>query len=98
MDTTTKQKANKEPLHYRLFRAAVMLIIIVLGSVEIDASKLNPEPFTQHTHWGLGMAAVAGMAAGMVGTHRSKKENMVFSGLALVILACLIWRILSAAV
>ena len=87
----------KEPMWVRVIQAIAFLLIILLGSTEVDCKQLSPDPFLQNTTWGITMAFGAGALAYFLSSRRLRWENWT-AGIGLIILlAYMAFRIFHAA-
>jgi len=87
----------KEPIWIRVIQAGAFLLIILLGTIEVDRKQLSPDPFLQNTTWGITMAFGAGALAYFLSARRLRWENWT-AGIGLIILlAYMAFRIFHAA-
>ena len=93
---TPKLRTKDEPLLIRLIFPAVVLFFLLLCSVEVDMTKLQPHPDKQNLIWGLYQAALTGYMAGKVSQYRSKMENWAYGGVAVLIAAFMIYKVSGA--
>ena len=88
----------KEPNWIRVIQAGAFLLIILLGTIEVDRKQLSPDRFLQNTTWGITMAFGAGAMAYFLSARRLPWENWTaWVGLVLL-LGYVAHRIFHAAV
>lgn len=93
---TPTLRDKNEPLLWRMILPAAAILMLVLSSLPVDMAKLQPDPDKQNLVWGLFVATLMGFMAGKLSKFRSRTENWIYGGAALLFAGYITYKIYSA--